>query len=87
MPIACSNNAQILSTLTVLLCMFQIFDESTKLQNLRLERQQHLQRKHLNEWKEFAEKYSSDRLSLNSEVIGSELDRSVSSRVSLGTTQ
>ena len=65
--------------------LFQMFDESSKLQNLRLERQQHLQRKHLNEWKEFAEKYSSDRLSLNSEVIGSELDRSVSSRVSLGT--
>ncbi len=62
-----------------------MFDESSKLQSLRLERQQHLQRKHLTEWKDFAEKYSSDHLSLNSEVMGSEMDRSVSSRVSLGT--
>lgn len=68
--------------------LFQIFEESTKLQNLRLERQQQLQRKHLREWKDFAEKYSSDRISLNSEVIGSEFERSSTStsRVSLGTS-
>ena len=46
---------------------FQIFEGSTKLQNLRLERQQQLQRKQLREWKEFAETYSSDRISLSSE--------------------
>lgn len=64
----------------------QIFEESTKLQNLRLERQQQLQRKHLKEWKDFAEKYSSDRISLNSEVMGQDFERSSTSRVSLGTS-
>ena len=44
--------------------MLQIFEESSKLQNIRLERQQALQKRHLRELKEFAEAYSSnDKLS------------------------
>ena len=71
-------------------CLFQIFEESTKLQNLRLERQQQLQRKHLKEWKDFAEKYSSDHLSIHSDMIGPdfsiERNSSMNSRVSLGAS-
>ena len=69
----------------------QIFDESTKLQNLRLERQQHLQRKHLKEWKDFAEKYSSDQISLgsdrmiSSDHISLESEQSLNNNVSVGT--
>ena len=44
----------------------QILEESTKLQNIRLEQQQLLQRSHLKEWKNFAEKYSSDHISIGS---------------------
>ena len=46
------------------LLFLQIFEESSKLQNIRLERQQALQKRHLRELKEFAEAYSSnDKLS------------------------
>lgn len=69
----------------------QIFEESTRLQNLRLERQQHLQRNQLKEWKNFAEKYSNDHISLNSEqlILGEHSsvssEQSLSNSVSVGT--
>ncbi|XP_003385862.1 PREDICTED: serine/threonine-protein kinase TAO3-like [Amphimedon queenslandica] len=69
----------------------QIFEESTRLQNLRLERQQTLQRNQLKEWKEFAEKYSNDHISLNSEqlILGEHSsvssEQSLSNSVSVGT--
>ena len=55
----CSNQSLICFSHSLYL---QIFEESSKLQNIRLERQQALQKKHLQELKEFAEAYSNDKL-------------------------
>lgn len=75
--------------------LLQLFEESTKLQNLRLEKQQDLQKRHLRELKEFADSYSSssnekidhthpscDRSSTNSEQSHS----SSATNISMGTS-
>jgi len=59
----------------------QIFEESTKLQNLRLERQQSLQKRQLRELREFAESFSNDKVSLGS------ADRQSAERVSVTSEQ
>ena len=72
----------------------EIFQESTKLQSLHLERQQHLQRKIVKESREFAETYNCDKISLGSDhhnlaeqsSIGSEHSQaSLSNNLSVGT--
>ena len=45
----------------------QMYEESAKLQNIRLERQRELQKKQLKELREFAEAAQNDHLSLHSE--------------------
>ena len=69
--------------LFLLLLLFQIFEESSKLQNIRLERQQALQKKHLRELKEFAEAYSNDKLPPPS----SQRERQNSEHGSIGSEQ
>lgn len=44
----------------------RLFEESVKLQNIRLQRQQKLQKKHLRELREFADLFSNDRVSVAS---------------------
>ena len=53
----------------------QIFDESTWLQNFRLERQQTLQKRQLKELRRFAETFSNDRSTTSSSGSGSERRR------------
>ena len=66
----------------VLLPSPQILEESSKLQNMRLERQQALQKKHLRELKEFAEAYSNDKL-----LPSSQRERQNSEQGSLSSEQ
>ena len=73
----------------------QIFEESTKLQSLRLERQQHLQRKIVKESREFAEAYNCDKISLagsdhhnlaeQSSIDSEHSQASLSNNLSVGT--
>ena len=65
----------------------QIFEESTKLQNLRLEQQQALQKKQLKELREFAEAFSNDKTSLGSTDRQSAERVSVTSEQSQGSSQ
>lgn len=44
-----------------------MYEESAKLQNIRLERQRELQKKQLKELREFAEAAQNDQISLHSE--------------------
>ena len=78
-------------TVQLLLMLFlQIFEESSKLQNIRLERQQALQKRHLRELKEFAEAYSSnDKLSQlpPSSSSSSQRERQNSEHGSVGSEQ
>ena len=69
-------------------CSFlrQIFEESSKLQNIRLERQQALQKKHLRELKEFAEAYSNDKLP-SSSSSSSQRERQNSEHGSISSEQ
>lgn len=67
--------------------LFQIFEESTKLQNLRLEQQQALQKKQLKELREFAEAFSNDKTSLGSTDRQSAERVSVTSEQSQGSSQ
>ena len=60
-----------------------IFDESSKLQSIRLERQQALQKVQLRELKEFAEAYSNDKLP----PLTSERERQNSEHGSIGSEQ
>ena len=72
------------------LLLLQIFEESSKLQNIRLERQQALQKRHLRELKEFAaEAYSSnDKLSqLPPSSSSSQRERQNSEHGSVGSEQ
>ena len=71
------------------LLFLQIFEESSKLQNIRLERQQALQKRHLRELKEFAEAYSSnDKLSqLPPSSSSSQRERQNSEHGSVGSEQ
>jgi len=48
-------------------CCTQMYEESAKLQNARLERQRELQKKQLKELREFAEAAQNDHISLHSE--------------------
>ena len=59
----------------------QIFEESTKLQNLRLERQKELQKRHLRELRDFAEAFCNDKVSMTS------ADRQSAERSSLTSDQ
>ena len=75
-------------SLSPLLCLLsQIFEESTKLQNLRLEQQQTLQKKQLKELREFAEAFSNDKTSLGSTDRQSAERVSVTSEQSQGSSQ
>ncbi|CAI8037800.1 Serine/threonine-protein kinase TAO3 [Geodia barretti] len=64
----------------------EIFEESSKLQNIRLERQQALQKKHLRELKEFAEAYSNDKLP-SSSSSSSQRERQNSEHGSISSEQ
>ena len=88
----CSNVLLNDCSITMVTIYLQLFEESTKLQNLRLEKQQDLQKRHLRELKEFADTFSSsekidhthpscDRSSTNSEQ-----SHSSSTNVSMGTS-
>ena len=58
---------KLFTAIVSLFLLSQIFQESTKLQSFRLERQQHLQCKIVMESRQFAETYNCDKISLSSD--------------------